>query len=307
MTLPTEERTDNVRLALGRLLESAGDQPIDEVLFKQIDFDGILPTTWEELQAKGFVETVSPVGDLSLTGRGWVAALLVTHKNSEEEFKRRVGELFGVMKSLVKGRKEPKAITMRTLVDETKLPEGWIFNVIEGRYMEEIYKRNGASWIKKGRVVLVPVGFAVEPTDLETLLNSELLRKFEELRDELEIAQDELGQYKCPHCGAQLASAGSVPLDEHSEGYYQSFGCGYSVMDGFVESLCPSDPKFPRLEEFDLKASKTSHGDQWVCTPVAKTYQARKVNLNSQPGSTEQEAKQRVIENYNFMVKGSRR
>jgi hypothetical protein len=187
------------------------------------------------------------------------------------------------------------------------LPEGWIFNVIEGKYMEEICKRKGASWIKKGRVVLIPVGFDVEPTDLETLLNSGLVKKVEELKDELETAQDELGQYKCPHCGAQLSSAGSVQLDEHSDGYYQSFECGYAVMDGFVETLCPSDTKFPPLEDFDLKVSKSSQENQWICVPIPKTSQARKVHLHPQPGKTEQEAKQHVVEDYEFIKKGTRR
>lgn len=307
MTLPRDERTENIRLALTRMLERVADEPVDEVFLIPKEFDGILTTTWEELQARNFVETVSPAGEVSLTGRGWIAALLLTGKNSEEDFKQCIERLFATMKGYVKGRKEPKPVSMRMLVEETKLPEGWIFNIVEGKYMEEICKRKGASWAKKGRVVLIPMGFGVEPTDLQALLNADLVRRVEELQEDLEITQDELGQYRCPYCGAALSSAASVELDEHSDGYYQSFECGYAVLDGYPETLCPSDPKFPTLEDFDLQVHKTKYENEWICTPVPKTPHARKVDLYPQPGRTEEEARQRVIEWYNYIMKSRRR
>ena len=48
------------------------------------------------------------------------------------------------MKKLVKGRHEPAIVLMRVLVETTTLPEGWIFNIIEGKYLEEVTKRRGA-------------------------------------------------------------------------------------------------------------------------------------------------------------------
>jgi hypothetical protein len=229
-----------------------------------------------------------------LTGRGWTAALLVTRARLEKAFEDRIANLFSTMKRFVKGRHEPAAVLFRALVEQTGLPEGWIFNIIEGKYMEEVCKRKGASWIKTGRLVLIPSSFGAEPSDLQSLLNAELLKEKEELEQELEATRDELGQYTCPHCGAGQSSAGSMELDEHTDAYYQSFECGYASIDGHPEKLCPTDPRFPKLEDFELEVYQNKSGE-WICSPRPKTAAAQKVDIWSQPGRTEEEARQRVI------------
>jgi len=303
MTLARDERAESCREALKMMLERVADEPVDEVLFTPKDVESILTTSLDELQSWNFIELMVPTREFSLTGRGWTAALLVTRANSGKPFEQRIAELFSTMKRLVKGRHEPKLVRFRTLVEETGLPEGWIFNIIEGRYMEEVCKRKGASWVKKGRLVLIPASFGVEPSDLQTLLNAELLQKVEELEGELETTRDALGQYICPYCGAGLSSAG--PGDPDGESYFQSFECGYSRIDGSVERLCPSDPRFPKLEDFEFRLDKTSH-DEWICSAIPKTAAARKVQLWPEPGRTEEEAKRRVVEHYNYIAQKRR-
>jgi len=193
---------------------------------------------------------------------------------------------------------------MRDLVDKTGLPEGWIFNIIEGKYLEEVSKRRGASWIKSGRLVSIPMGFAVEPTDLQSLVSAEMLQKVEELEEELQVTKDDLGQYKCPHCGSELSSSGSFEIDEHNEGYFQNFGCGYSTEDGYTRNLCPADPYFPKLEDFELRLHQTKSGE-WICYPLGKTPNAKKVDVGSCPGKTEEEARARVIKRYNYVARKS--
>jgi hypothetical protein len=302
MTLAPDERAENCREALKLMLERVGDEPVDEIFFGPKDLEGVLTTSLDDLHSRNFIEEISPGGEFSLTGRGWTAALLVTGANSEKTLEERIGKLFSTMKGLVKGRHEPAVVRFRTLVAEIDLPEGWVFNIIEGKYMEEVCRRKGASWFKKGRLVLIPVGFGVEPSDLQTLLNADLLSKVEGLEEELDATRDALGQYTCPYCGAGLSSAGPVELDEHTDGYFQVFTCGYSCGDGYEERLCPSDPKFPKLEDFELKVHLDKYGE-WICHPISKTPNARKVGLGSQPGRTEEEAKQRVIDRYNYVSK----
>jgi len=206
------------------------------------------------------------------------------------------------MKKHAKGRKDAQCVPIKSLASESEVPPGWAFNIIEGRFMEEIQKRKGASWVKQGSIVLIPAGFGMEPTDLETLLNSELARKVGDL-------QDQLAEYTCPICGEGLSSAGPIQLSEDSDGYYQSFGCGYAAIDGHPESLCPSDPLFPKIRDFDLQVSKIDPqrqvyraGAEWVCTPIPRTSYARKAHLHSEIGASPEEAKQRVIDGLQRMV-----
>ncbi len=297
MTLARAERTDNFSFALKTLMEAVGDAAIDEVFFALKDFPDILNTTWEELETFGLVESLAD--RYILTGRGWTAALISTGVQKEDAFKERIGILFAAMKGLLGGRRESAIVPFTVLVADTELPAGWVFNIIEGRYLEEVSKRRGAAWSKPGRVVLIPASFDIEPTDLNTLLQDEILKKLEDLEGELEVTREDLGQYKCPYCGSGLSSTGGYPIDEHNDGYYEQFGCGYSTRDGYPERICPTDPQFPKFEDFDLKIEKTTRGE-WVCYPMGKTAKAKLLDIGYCPGRTEAEARARVRKRYDW-------
>ena len=296
MTLSRTERSENFSVALKTMLDALGDAAVDEVLFDPAAHSGIFTTTWDELLSSKLVELLSS-GEYILTGRGWTAAVISTGQINEPGFQQRIGILFADLKKLVKGRARPATLSFRSLVTQTALPEGFVFNVIEGRYIEEITKRRGASWVKPGRVVFVPVAFGIEPTDLRTLLNPAMIQKLEELEDELDATRDDLSRYRCPHCNSELVAAGSYPIDEHGDGDYEQFSCGYGLRDGHVESLCPKDPNFPRFEDFELMMHQEKSGE-WICWAKPKTPYAGLIGLGTSPGRTQEEAQRRVKAQY---------
>jgi hypothetical protein len=303
MTLAKQDRGENLKNALRLLLQELGDEAIDLKLFDPLQpplAEVVLSTTWDELESRAFIETVVP-NVLALTGRGWIAALFASGELHSPAFQERIGIAFRTMKTYVGGRSNAQLVSLRHLARDTDLPEGWLFNVVEGRYLEEVSKRRGAGWLKKGRVIAIPVGFNVEPTDLDTLLQTEILKRVEELEERLEVTAEELGQYKCSYCGAPLISSGSITLDEHNDGYYQSFECGHYSIDGYSDQLCPLDPQFPQLNDFELRTQQ--QGSVWICTPIAKTRYAARVDLHTGRGRTEEEALQNVIARYAYVTR----
>jgi len=113
-------------------------------------------------------------------------------------------------------------------------------------------------------LVLIPIGFNIEPVDLQQLINAESLQQVEETEETLELTLRELSEYRCPYCNSPQSASGSIPLTEHDDGYYQVFECGYRMIDGFDEYLCPKDPKFPAIDDFELLTHQTSNGE-WIC------------------------------------------
>jgi rubrerythrin len=74
----------------------------------------------------------------------------------------------------------------------------------------------------------------------------------EDLHEELRAAREMIQEYQCPHCGSPLSQRTSVHLSEHDDGLIESFECGYSHLDGQLHRPCPSDPRFPRLTDYDF-------------------------------------------------------
>jgi hypothetical protein len=292
MTLARTERSEHFSTALKIILDGIGDAPLDEVPFAPSAHPDILNTTWDELLAAELIEAL-PTGEYILTGRGWTAGVISTGQVNDTAFQSRIGTVFAALKAFVKGRAGSVIIAFRDIVNQTGLPEGLVFNVIEGRYIEEISKRRGASWVKPGRLVLVPVAFGIEPTDLRTLVDPAMLQKLEELEEELDATRDDLNRYRCPHCNSELVASGGYPIDEHNDGDYEQFSCGFGLRDGHVESLCPKDPNFPKFEDFELQMYQSKSGE-WICSPKPKTRCAALIGLGSSPGRTQEEAQRRV-------------
>lgn len=122
------------------------------------------------------------------------------------------------------------------------------------------------------------------------------------LRGELEEAAAELQQYRCPYCQSPLSDrASNVELDEHTSAEIETYTCGYSTTDGFMERPCPTDPKFPKLSDYTLAA--TLQSGQWACSATAKTPMARRVLLHTTVGSSEEIARRRMEEQYSRLAK----
>ncbi|MBI1955635.1 MAG: hypothetical protein HYS38_04510 [Acidobacteria bacterium] len=283
------------------MLRVLGDDAVGETVFNPEDreFENIIQTTWTDLCDEKWVEKAEAPGHYRLTGLGWLQALRITGQIREEEFRERLSRTFASMKSYVKGRKGPAVVKRGELAKKAGVPEGWLFNVIESRLIEEVHGRKGPHWDR--HMVFIPADFDMVPLELTSLLVNTAESRIEELQAELEEARERLNQFLCPYCGAALSASGPVPLSEHDEGYFETFECGYSRIDGFEQRLCPSDPKFPTLDEFELKT--VQRGNEWFCHAVPQTANALKIDLSIESGNTEEEAKQRVIKRYKY-VKG---
>ena len=115
---------------------------------------------------------------------------------------------------------------------------------------------------------------------------------------------EELLEYKCPHCGAEIVGQGSYAISENDDGYYVAYACGrYDAEVG--ECSCPSDPSFPKLGDYEFQFAE--HPDEstlkWSCLAKAKTSAAMKVHLQNGMGRTRDEARQQVIDNYARVAK----
>ena len=136
-------------------------------------------------------------------------------------------------------------------------------------------------------------------SELERLATGEAIR---DLQQELKRAKETLAEYRCPFCGAPVAERMGAPADPDGDhtGLREIFECGYQSFDGFTERPCPSDPKFPRFEDYELQfhqnPSETHHA--WFCLALPKTDMARRLTLSPSYGRTKEEAENRIRERY---------
>lgn len=93
-------------------------------------------------------------------------------------------------------------------------------------------------------------------SQLEKMASGEALKELQteikRMKDELERAKEELSQFQCPFCQAPLEGRNAVPLDPEQKHWdtVEIYTCGYETMAGQIQQPCPSDPTFPKLEDF---------------------------------------------------------
>ena len=185
-------------------------------------------------------------------------------------------------------------VELAKLVQDVQLPEGWVFNAVESNAFESLLRRRGVTWKEQGLLVSIPLNFGAELLDHRGDIRAQL----EELQEELDLAKEELAEHKCSFCGAPIVSQGPVPLSEDVEGYYVSYACG-RYEDG-DEQLCPSDPRFPKLQDYELQFTERPSESylKWLCCAKPKTPAAQKVRLSVGRGQTKEEASQQIVDYY---------
>ena len=282
-----------MHLALSALNEAVGDYFVSQVLLRKEEFPDVIQTTWEELDEQGLLEQIHYENCFILTGRGWLASVLAIDAHRTTNFRQRLAALFSTLKSYVRPSREAKVVLLSQILDKSGLPEGWVSNIIESKYLEEMNGRKGAAWLKYRTLVLIPGGFNSDPVDLQTLISTEILQ-------ELEAAKEKLSELLCPHCGSDRIAIGSYPIDEHSDGDYETYSCGLSIVDGVVRELCPKDPNFPKLDDFAFLI--TERNGEYFCYPSGKSDYAKKVSLRGESGKTAEQAKARVIAHYEYRI-----
>ena len=147
--------------------------------------------------------------------------------------------------------------------------------------------------------------------DLERIASGQALhdlqREIEHTRVELEETKEKLSEYQCPYCGAQLSvriDAPADPLEKHWD-LREIYECGYQCFGGYTERPCPSDPRFPKFEDYELKFRHNPREDhlRWECQAWPKTDMARRLSLPIGYGRTKEEAEGFVRKRYNDCVK----
>jgi hypothetical protein len=120
-----------------------------------------------------------------------------------------------------------------------------------------------------------------------------------QLEAELEATRAQLEPFLCPHCGAPQTASGVVQLDERSDDYFQAFECGHTT-GGWNHDPCPSDPTFPKLEEYEFSFQETQSGGRAsvACVAIGKTTMAQRLNLSIGTGDTQDEARTKIVEYY---------
>jgi TIR domain len=141
-------------------------------------------------------------------------------------------------------------------------------------------------------------------SQLERMVTGEALRGLEReiarVRAELETTRNEQSQFKCPFCSAPVIEQiykGSVDL-EPDDGLHERFACGFKSIDGLVDRLCPADPQFPKLQEFHLEFLENAKEPLWMCYAKPKTRMAGLLRLSPVHGRTREEARDKLLEEY---------
>jgi len=126
-------------------------------------------------------------------------------------------------------------------------------------------------------------------------------QELEKLKVEIERANELLEeasyykeQFACPWCSGEVTEI----FGDDEE--YRSYNCGYSYGPN-GNYPCPYDPEYPKIEDYALEIRKLG-SDKFFCVPKAKNKNAHKLSLQPQGGSTEDEAKQKIIDNYNRLL-----
>jgi hypothetical protein len=150
------------------------------------------------------------------------------------------------------------------------------------------------------RVIRRDLYDALPRAELEELASGEAISR---LQNEIEELRTELADYQCPTCGSAIVGQEFIEFDERSSGVVETFECGYST-GGWQERPCPRDPRFPKLDDYDLQITQQNdRTHKYACHPQPKTEMARAVHLPTGMGRTEDEAREYVIEQYNLLIK----
>jgi hypothetical protein len=305
MTFSQENQKDNVSLAFREMMAELGDGSVALILFdpNREPFRVIYQTTWKELIDQGWLEEheVELQTRYRLKGAGWIEGLWRVGAYKDQTLEQKMSGLAATLKEYVKGRERDVVVLFHKLVERTGLPEGWVFNAIESSLLSKLWNMRDASWEERGTLVRIPLNFGMKLLDHTADIRADL----EMMRKELETAKEELREVTCSFCGAPIIGQGSVPVSEHDEGYYVAYACGRYDTDAYGEQACPSDPKFPKLEEYELVLRQNPKDPvfKWTCFPQPKTRNAGLLHLSSGYGRTEEEANQKVVETYHQAAK----
>jgi hypothetical protein len=161
---------------------------------------------------------------------------------------------------------------------------------------------------KTAKEIALQILSVIRPDIAGKTPHEELLRiasgeAVDELRNELERVKNRLQEFQCPHCGSNLIESQQVPLDAEEKDWdvLRSFECGFTELGGEIRRLCPSDPRFPSLDEYEIRCHEDPSQPaffSWTCEAFPKTKMARLLQLPRSHGRSETAARRELEEQY---------
>jgi hypothetical protein len=139
--------------------------------------------------------------------------------------------------------------------------------------------------------------------ELEGMVSGEAIT---DLQEEIDRLQEELKEYRCPHCGSALVGRVEAPMDEEERHWdvVDLFECGLRLVGGVVARPCPRDPLFPAFDDYEISFQRHQEGRRtWAAVAKGKTEMARKVALDIGYGTTKEEALGRLRSHYLYAAR----
>ena len=161
---------------------------------------------------------------------------------------------------------------------------------------------------KSAEEIALQVLSVIRPDIAGTTPHQELLRiasgeAIDELQEEIDRIRGALKEFQCPYCKSSLIESQQVPIDMEEKNWdmARSFECGFTELGGEVRRPCPDDPKFPTIEDYDIRCHEdTSQSDifRWTCNAFPKTDMARLLSLPTTHGKSEDDVRHELVEQY---------
>lgn len=164
---------DALRLMLQRLDDHAFDEVGHEVARNtkpEPPFQEIPWTTWEDLEARGYIRPKHAMGlqRFFLTGDGWIAVLKVTKQYETDEQETRVIALRRALVDLNKGRPPYGTLTdVPELMAQTALPRGWVTSAVRSQLLRRRFSDDHMELRIEGRVIRIPPRFAADRVEFD--------------------------------------------------------------------------------------------------------------------------------------------
>lgn len=166
MSYSTETRLKSQSDALLQLLQMLGENPVYmfEFCFRDPPLSDTPKTTIRDLEEFGYITEGDMFTRCYLAGGEWLKALELSSAIGSPELNEKAGKLSAHLKGLVKGRREDAYEDYRTVAAETGLSEGFVWNAIESRLLETLFKQKGAWWERSDwkTEIQIPLNFGLD-------------------------------------------------------------------------------------------------------------------------------------------------
>src|SRR5690242_18664393 len=169
----------------------------------------------------------------------------------------------------VRAFRERNAMTVDDLAEKSGVSSRQLFRI-----------ESGESMPKAGTLASLAAAFGTDASGLRFGLDN----------DEIE---EIVAENTCSWCGAHLVRRVDVP-HAWGEDELTMFACG--ATRGWEDRPCPTDPRFPRFEDYELVLFETDN--QWLCLARGITEKAKVVPLQSGYGQTRELAARWVERSY---------